>query len=377
MNTISREQVADLMQLAQDKSDQARRLLLEHISDLFLSQEGRLTEHQRALMTDILVKLISEFETVLRKDLAERLADIDNVPGDLVRLLANDKIGIARPVLERSGALRDEDLIEIVHNRSDEHRLCIAMREKLTVDVSDALVENGGVDVIEALLRNQDAELSQRAMEYLVAESRRVDRFQEPLLSRHDLPAALAHRMFWWVSAALRKKILTDYADLDEAMVDDAIQGSALKAISDHDERESIMAKAKALVARLAVTDGLDTVFLTQALKQQKISIFVAGIAQLGKIDAAVAWRIFSDRGGESFAVLSRAIDISRNDFVSLFLLMSEARGGARVRTTDYLKSVVELFDSVTPENARAAVRYWQRDAAYQEALQGLRDARE
>ncbi|RMF12803.1 MAG: DUF2336 domain-containing protein [Alphaproteobacteria bacterium] len=374
MNTISQEQAARLLDLAEKKSVEARQLLLENISDLFLSEEGRLTEHQRALMTDILTKLVGEFETVIRKDLAARLATMDNVPAELVKLLANDRIEIAAPILRQSGALRDVDLIEIVRNRSEEHRLCIAMREKLTEEVSDALVENGGTDVIEALLRNQDAKISQHAMEYLVAESRRIDRFQEPLLSRNDLPPVLAHRMFWWVSAALRKKILTDYSDLDQVAFDGAVQEAANKAIADHDERESVMARAKALVGRLAETGGLDTVFLTQALKQQKIPIFIAGIAQLARIDTGIAWRIFADAGGESFAVLCRAIDISKNDFVSLFLLMSEARGGTRVRSTNFVTSVVELFDSITRENAQAAVEFWRRDVAYQEALQGLRE---
>ncbi|MEX1147822.1 MAG: DUF2336 domain-containing protein, partial [Sphingomonadales bacterium] len=231
MNSIGKVQVSELMRLAEDKSDQARQRLVEHMADLFLSNEGRLTEHQRALMGDILTKLVGEMETVVRKELAARFAGNEDISPDLVRVLANDRIEIARPVLERSGVLRDTDLIEIVHNRSEEHRLCIAMRQKVSEDVSDAIVESGGVDVIEALLRNQDAELSKRAMEYLVAESRRVDRFQEPLLTRHDLPATLAHRMFWWVSAALRKKILLDYADLDPVTLDDAIQDAARKAI--------------------------------------------------------------------------------------------------------------------------------------------------
>lgn len=374
MKSISQEQVAELMQLAQDRSDQARKLLVEHISDLFLSSEGRLTEHQRALMGDILVKLVGEFETVVRKEMAARFAGDEDVPAELVRLLANDRIEIARPILEKSGALRDEDLIEIVHSRSDEHRLCIAMRQKLSEEVSEALVESGGVDVVEALLRNQDAELSKRAMEYLVAESRRVDRFQEPLLSRHDLPAALAHRMFWWVSAALRKKIVTDFTEMDSATLDDVIQHAAQKAIADHDEAEGIMERARALIARLKAQGRLDMGFLIQALKQQKIPVFISGLAEMAEITPHVAWRVFSDKGGESLAVLCRAVDVNRNDFANLFLLMVEARGGRRVQSTNRLKDVLGLFDSITADSARAAMRYWQRDAMYQEALQGLKN---
>lgn len=374
METISREKVDELLRLAEERTDRARSLLIEQISDLFISEEGRLTEHQRALMSDILLKLVSELEIVVRKDLSARLADQDSVPHDLVMELANDRIDIARPVLQKSGALKDEDLIEVVRNRTDEYRLCIAMREKLSEQVSDAIVESGGVDVIEALLRNQDADLSKRAMEYLVAESRRVDRFQEPLLSRHDLPPTLAHRMFWWVSAALKKKILLEYKDIDPIAVDQAIQGAARQAIDDHSESEGIMARARALVARLAATGALDVKFLTQALRQQRIPVFIAGIAQLVGIETAMAWRIFLDKTGESFAVLCRAMEMNRNDFSSLYLLLGEARGGGRVRATDHLKEILELYDSVDLKTAQAALSFWQRDGAYQEALQGLKD---
>jgi len=377
MSDIKRNKVEQLLKLAEDRSGESRRQLIEQISDLFMADECRLTEHQRALMLDILIKLISELETVVRRELASSLAEGEHVPAELVRLLANDRIEIARPVLEKSGTLRDEDLIEVVRNRSDEHRFCIAMRERVSEQVSDALVENGGVDVVEALLRNQDAELSKRAMEYLVAESRRVDRFQEPLLSRHDLEPELAHRMFWWVSAALRKKILVDYSEVDPVALDEALQGAARKAIDGHhDEAEGIMARAKALVARLSTTGALDVAFISQALKQQKIPVFIAGIAQLGGIETTVAWRIFLDKSGESLAVLCRAIDMGRNDFSSLYLLVGQARGGARVRKAHHLEDILGLYDSMAVDTAKAALSYWQRDSQYQDALQELSDVR-
>ena len=110
-------------------------------------------------------------------------------------------------ILRSSRLLSDPDLIEIVKHRSQEHLLVIALRAPLSAEVAEAIVDHGDDRVLEQLLKNPDAILSRRALEYLVGESQRVDSFQEPLLSRHDLPGDLAHRMFWWVSAALRKEI--------------------------------------------------------------------------------------------------------------------------------------------------------------------------
>ena len=179
----SRSQVAELVDLARQKTAESRKVLLDNMYDMFISNENRLNDHERALMGDILVKLVGTIETTVRRQLSERLSEIDAAPPEVIRLLANDMIEIARPVLENSKVLHNEDLIEVIRHRTDEHRLAIAIREGVDEEVSDALVEFGDQDVIEALLKNPDAEISRRAMEYLVAESRRVDttRMQQEL----------------------------------------------------------------------------------------------------------------------------------------------------------------------------------------------------
>lgn len=369
MTANDKSEVTKLIQLAQDRSEQARRILAENISDLFLSNQGRLTEQQHALMTDILCKLIADMEITVRQELAAQLAESGNAPAELVRLLANDQIEIARPLLEKSKILQNEDLIEVVRQRSDEHRLCIAMRANLSATVSDALVDSGSEDVIEALLSNNDAEISRHAMEYLVAESRRVDRFQEPLLNRHDLAPELAHRMFWWVSAALRRRIILD-SDMDEVVLDDAVEGATRKVLGDVQGHESAMARAVKLVARMALTGELNTRFLTHALKQQKIPIFIAGFSEISKVNTTTVWRIFNDVGGESFAILCKAIGMDRQEFTSLFLFLTEVRGGQKVRSTSILKDILSLYDTIKLQNAQAVLSFWQRDKSYLTAIE-------
>ncbi|GAB4132558.1 MAG: DUF2336 domain-containing protein [Rhodothalassiaceae bacterium] len=373
--TISKhmgERIHELIRLARDKTAQSRRRLFENMTDLFLSEEGRLSEHERALMSDIMTKLVTTVEKELRQELADFFAKTEADMPEVVRLLANDEIEVARPLLMKSRLLRDADLIEIVRMRTDEHRMAIAMRDNIGEDVSDALVEYGDVDVIETLLKNPDARISQRAMEYLVAESKRVDRFQEPLINREDLPSELAWRMYWWVAAALRKRIVSEF-DVDPLVIDDALRQSSRAILSDQPEGDGGWGKAQRLVHRLHETGDLSIEFLINSLRQRRIAVFVAGIALLGGVDFRTAWRIFSDKGGESFAVLAKAIGMERSQFVSAWLLIAQAREGDKAKTPGVLNMVTELFDSVTAANARGALQYWQQDSAYQMALEELR----
>lgn len=367
------DRIEELIVLARQKTAHSRRVLFENLTDLFLSEEGRLSEHERALMSDIMTKLVRAAETDVRRELSNIFVKTEADLPDVVRLLANDEIEVARPLLEQSTLLRDPDLVEIVRMRTDEHRIAIAMREQLSEDVSDAVVEYGNEDAIEALLRNSDAAISKRAMEYLVAESRRADRFQEPLVSRDDLPVELAYRMYWWVSAALRKRIVAEF-DVDAAQVDAAVNSAARAVLADQEDRAGAFVKAQRLVRRMAETGDLSVEFLTAALRQRRIGVFVAGLAELGGIDFRTAWRIFGDRSGESLAVLARAIGVERGQFTTVYLLLLQAREGERARKTAMLTPILKLFDSISPRNARGALQYWQRDSAYQVALEELED---
>jgi uncharacterized protein (DUF2336 family) len=360
----------DLIGFAQRKTQQSRRVLFENINDLFLSSDGRLSDRERTLMVEILGRLVHEMEMQVRRALAARLAQMETAPRELLLLLANDEAEVARPILRSSRLLSDPDLIEIVKHRSQEHLLVIALRAPLSAEVAEAIVDHGDDRVLEQLLKNPDAILSRRALEYLVGESQRVDSFQEPLLSRHDLPGDLAHRMFWWVSAALRKEILTRFT-MDPAVLDDALRDSAHSAIA-----EAVNAGKDTHVGRLiqglVEANALDHRFLLQALRGGKVAAFVAGVAHLTQLDPAIIKRAMFDAGGESLAIISKTIGIDRNMFASIYLLTRQGSASASVTAPKQLQELLKLFDALTPEQARAAVRFWRADRDYLNAIAAI-----
>src|SRR5690606_35490638 len=152
--------------LARSRSDASRAELFAVMGDLFHGQNTTLNAQERALMLDILEKLLGEVAREVRHRLAVKLADAPGVPRELAVLLANDEIDVATPILISCPALEDIDLIEIIRNRSRQHILSVAMRRDLSTQVSDALVETGDKDVIRSLLENQDANISRATLAY-------------------------------------------------------------------------------------------------------------------------------------------------------------------------------------------------------------------
>jgi uncharacterized protein (DUF2336 family) len=248
-----------------------------------------------------------------------------------------------------------------------EHRLTIAARAGIGEEVADALIETGEENVIEALLRNGDAHLSMRAREYLVEESRRVDRYQEPLLGRPDLPPTLACRMFWWVSAALRLQILNSY-QIDEAELDEIIQASARSIQAETAATEDRRTEAEKLVADLADRGELTEQFLLQALRQKSISTFIVGFARMAGLNQRMARRIVFDPGGEALMATCKAIGMDRAIFASVNMLTRRALENGPTAPSR-IDRMLRVYDRLPQEKARHVLRFWQRDVAYIEAI--------
>ena len=356
--------------LARDISPRSRQRLADNVTDLFLAEDARLTERERNLILEILHKLIREVEADVRRDLAEQLSRTESVPRELIVELANDDIDIARPILLRSDVLHDPDLIEVVRNRTRDHRLAVALRDGLSEDVTDTLVRHGDEDVLVAMLRNQDARLSRFASEYLVAESEQTDAFQEPLLRRADLPPDLAMRMYWWVSAALRRHILLRYP-VDALIVDEFIEDSTAHALDNRNRDGGATAdSARKLIERMRERRELTPRFMIHALRAGRVSVFSHALAAWCDVSELMARRIIFDGGVESLAVVCKATGISRQDFELLFLLTRSVAEGRVARSPAAIESSLSLFDRLEEEKAIRVLRLWRRRPEYESALQ-------
>ena len=238
-----------LLKLARDRSIEGRTGLVQSVGDLFFNTDKVLSGRERSLMTEILRQLIHDVELSVRLALSERLAGEDGAPKDLIEILANSEIEVAYPILRDSSVLQDIDLIEIIQHRTMNHQLAVAMRDSLTESVSNALVETGNSDVIKTMLDNSGAEISARTLEFLVDQSKTIDSYQNPLLHRKDLGSDLARRMYWWVSAALRKHI-TDAFNLSTEEIEEFLEDAVDHVVS-REAAENNVNKGTALAGQL------------------------------------------------------------------------------------------------------------------------------
>src|ERR1700674_2104585 len=81
------------------------------VATLFELQKEVFTKEERELAIDILKRVSKDVEMSIRIGMAERLAADEAAPHEIIVLLADDRIEVARPILARSPVLSDSDLI--------------------------------------------------------------------------------------------------------------------------------------------------------------------------------------------------------------------------------------------------------------------------
>lgn len=367
--------VSHLVDLARDNSVDGRSALAVAISSLVDDDARQLTPHELALMNDILKKLIQDVARPIRKSLATKLAASHNAPREIVEILANDDFDIASPILLKSDLLSDSSLIEIVHHRSQAHRLAIAMRRSVNVAVCDSLVATGAPDVIRTLLQNHGAEISRSTMAYLVEQSRTVDEFQEPLLRRNDLDPDLARRMYTWVSAALRQFIVENFP-VDEIGVDLAVGKAAEEAIEGAVWQAEEETASHNLAVELSKKQQLTPALLLQTLRQGEVALFEALLGQLTQLKASSIRKLIYDEGAEGLVIVSRAAHIDRTSFTSIFLLLQRIHPQELAKDAYAMKHALDLFDRLKIETAAKVIERWKLNPDFLRSIKRLEQTR-
>ena len=370
MDTAKFSSARDFIELARRKTAENRKEIIGNIADLFLDDRVRLSDRERSLMTGILRSLIAEVETALRHELSSLLAERGDIPDELKSALARKSLEIARPILMRSRALRSPDLVEFVKIRGREHSLAITMRPSLASDAGDARPAGGDDDVVEALLRHSDPDLVQHASDYLVAESERIDRLRMPVLRPADLPADLALRLHWWVSAALRAHLVNEFS-VNPTVVDNQIETATLVVAQRHASAGlAIAALGRRLIEKLVETEPVTAELLVRLVQAGRVPAFLAGLSHFAKIPEPTARRIVLRVDGESLAILCKASGVDRDGFLSLYELVAHASVGTGQLPSDARNSILTFYDAITKGNARAALNFWRRDPDFVSAIE-------
>jgi uncharacterized protein (DUF2336 family) len=346
---------AKLIDLAKAPTSEKRRDLLREVTDLFFDTADQRTSRETVLFDDVLRTVSRDMQQGVLAELAERFADSPDAPVQLMHDLAANVFAVAEPVLKRSPVLKEDALVRLVNEQSQEHIRAIAQRDNVSARVSDAIVTAGDDEALDTLLNNAGAVIARESMERVVDRARGNVRLHGGVVRRHDMPIDLLNEMYFVVEKKLRNAIMERNATVDPVELDQALarartrlQERSQAALSDE------MRAAIRLIEAKKRTGELKPSLLVSFYRDGQVAAFTYGLAEIVGLDYETTNAIVSRQDIEALAMICRASNIERPLFVTIAVLCC---GGTDAMSQ--AEAFGRLYTAVPVEAAQRAMRFY------------------
>jgi len=351
---LSKSKLQELIDLAQEPSSSRRRELLREVTDLFFLAPEAHGAQETALFDEVLTTLSSEMETEVQAELAGLMADVRQPPMGLVRTLANRPLVVAAPILSRSEALTEADLLQVVSTHGQDHLRVVSTRPDLTSAVSDVIVDRGDDATLSVLLRNDKADLSREASETAVARAADNPALQAVVVNRRSLPVDLLNEMYFMVEATLRERILARNAEIDPATLEEALEAGRKRMATRDGALPQDYAEAEARVRAMRLRGAIDPSTLVAFLRHGERTQFLVALCELTEIDFHTARRIVERKDLDALAVVCKAAEFDRALFLTFAVLILDP-GQGMAKAEQYGR----LYADLPKDAALRTMRFW------------------
>lgn len=340
-----------------DKTAVGKGQVAEAVFALCASPDHTLGPSEVLLAFEILESLYPQIERAVRRVLADRLADRDDIPPSLVALLARDSIDIARPVLVRSPVLDDAGLVQIVLERGQEHRMAIAERKHLSIQVTDVLLILGDDTIALLLTANPDAALSGRGMQRLMDRARHCPDLHWPLVRRTEMTASLAARLSLIAGTAVRTHIAEIFGPHMASSIDQQVFAAA-------EEANSLFARLTSKPEVPPSTVPMNSLFdsFLSAVRGGDADRVDSGMARLTRLPPLTVAQILYTPAGRALAVVCRSSGVSRAVFSEVYARLNGLVPYGTSQRREDLQAALMAYDRISSAEADRILDGWRSD---------------
>ncbi len=347
--------MAELDDAINDRSPTRRVEILRQVTNLLVSDAGRLTAVQIDVFDGVLVRLIERADVRTLAQLSRNLSALALAPQDAIRKLAfHEDAAVAAPVLRKSAHVSEGDLIEIADIRGQEHLLAISGRETLSETLSDLLVMRGDSVVRGTLAQNAGARFSEAAYVILVRDAERNDSLTEKLGLRRDIPPGLLEVLIAKASVKVRAHILQTASpgmqdSIKAAIAKVAEQASALP------RKPVDYTEAKRKVVELNRMGKLNDQSVNRFAVQDEYNNVVAALSVLTDVAIPAVERLIANAQLDGLIVACKA---ARLNWATTTMIIHN-RPGCAPASKQQLERGQEMFNSLALSTAQQTIRIW------------------
>lgn len=337
--------------------DATRRVdTLRRLTGLFVEQEAQLQEGHVEVFDEVILRLSRDLEQRARLELAEKFSGLGKAPRKVIRSLAFDLDGtIARPVLERSSRLDEDDLVMIARARGQDHLLAISKRTILSERVTDVLVDRGDQAVVRSVANNDGARFSNDGYSHLLDKAREDSALQDSLKSRRDLPPQHMVRLVEIAREHVRLNLRDELGDAAADAVDAAVHGAASAVTqangsglaTDNFDRAIRVVQTKAASGALLEDD------IGEWIRNGQIEEALAALAHLAGVPVSMVANAYRSPHYDPLLFVLRSVRFGWGTFKAFLT----AKTG-RTPSPDIMRGAFEAFQQLSVPTAQRVVRF-------------------
>ncbi len=332
----------DVHQLIKEPSAKVRSNIAQKVASSYGNTS--FTPKSNKIALDILRLLLKDTEKQVRLVLANELKHNDVAPHDIIISLAYDDVDISEQVLQHSKVLSEVDLLELMELENDVRKMvAIAKRDMVTTNISTKLVELQRSQVIESLLANDGAQISEASYNVIIDEFAHDVSIVELLVCRGGLSFVLAEKLYYLVSDKFKKNITKRQllpTKTAEKITADIRESMILKFLSPWMTDKDLSELVDQMYVRRRLTDGL----ILRALCNGEIGFFEVAIAKRVDIPVVNARKLLRDNDvGFGAIYRSSKLPPEYKDAVKAMikLVQDQVKNGSN-RSPDFSKRLVQ-----------------------------------
>lgn len=332
--------------------------IVRRLADRALMPSSQISTRERQLIDDVLAALMPKLDYGHRAMLCERFLSGADVPRRTVRQLAKDDDEPSRELLQKSPALCDFDLEEILRAGIEAQQKAIAGRKHLSAHtIATVLSSAKSPAVVKELLANESVVIPDALHNQLVGLAAGDDEIVRVLLQRSELGPGDAFDLFWYAApkerAAIVKKFTVDRRAIDFGSIPDMAQ--ALDTL----KPETIAALE--IIAGPQRKSAFDPEAALEAIQHGHADQFFTTLEEGAGLSHGLVRKIVADVSGEPLAILCKALQFGRSRFLIVLNLFQKAwnvNGEADAQA----ERLTMIYDSLSVDRADLILRYWNYD---------------
>lgn len=353
--SVDHSKFAKLMDLAKETSSEKRRDLLREVTDVFFEEsQNERSETECAMFDEIIGAVATDMTEQVRMELSRKVAVSKSPLRKTARRLATDSIRVAAPVLRKSTALTEEDLVQIANNGCQDKLMAVSKRDKLTSPVSKALVNKGEDKVVVSLLENETAQIDRETYEVVTERAMTSKVLQAPLVKNKNVPLDLLNDVYQVVEKKLRAQIMAKFESVSEAELNAALEASKNRLNVAYGKAPEDIDKQIKWVEAEIEAERLTPPHLVQQLRNGERARFYASFSYFTKVPLDTILRVTDQKDVDAMAILCRSAQFPKALFSTLAMQIVGGENGIAKA-----KEYADMYDEVPLAAAQRAVRFW------------------